>query len=215
MNAHLDFLLSVLYDSDPLQAEHLADLHRSGLTDDTVRLQKLRSVPPHMFSQLLGFDAPAVQSAYLIPFPDPHGGFMDHVRMKIFPPFKDRHGQTVKYLQPRGSGVRLFFALTTLTAAVRGDAPLWLVEGEKKSLAVSQVGLPSVGFCGVEGWHVSGSRDLISDFQYLRLSDRRVELVPDGDFSKNGNVRWAIRRFADALRVAGARPRLVRLPVAA
>src|SRR5437667_3293179 len=48
MNPHLDFLLSVLYDSDPLAPEHLADLRKSGLSDTTIGVQKLRSVPPSM-----------------------------------------------------------------------------------------------------------------------------------------------------------------------
>src|SRR5215813_10050957 len=114
MNPHLAFLLTTIYDIDPLAPPHRADLVKSGITDETIGLQKIRSVPPHMIDQLLAFPAPKVDSAMLIPFPDPRGDWMDHVRMKIFPPFKDRRGQTVKYLQPRGSGVRLYFPLATL-----------------------------------------------------------------------------------------------------
>lgn len=214
MNPHLDFLLSVLYDEDPLHSEHLSDLRRSGLTDETIRLHRIRSVPPHMIGQLLGFDISTITSAMLIPFPDPTGGFFDHVRMKIFPPLTDRQGQKLKYLQPRRSGVRLFFPRMTIEAVMHGDAPLWLVEGEKKALAVAQLDLPTIGVCGIEGWHVAGSRELIRDFCHVRLLNRRVELVPDGDVSSNVNVRWGTRRLADALRAAEARPRLVRLPEA-
>ena len=57
---------------------------------------------------LLGMRSPGVRSAYLIPFADPAGGWMHHVRMKVFPPLKTTMG-TIKYLQPRGSGVRLYF----------------------------------------------------------------------------------------------------------
>ena len=85
MSPHLDFLLSCLYDHDPLMADHLADLRKSGLTDETIARQKLRTVPPDMIDELLGFPTPRVVSAYLIPFPDPRGGWMDHVRMKVFP----------------------------------------------------------------------------------------------------------------------------------
>ena len=49
---HLEFLLSVIYDKDPLTREHLADIKKSGLTDETIAMQKLRSVPPHMIPQL-------------------------------------------------------------------------------------------------------------------------------------------------------------------
>lgn len=211
MNRHLDFLLSAIYDGSTLHAEHLADLCKSGLTDATIKLQKIRTVPPHMIDQILGFEAPKVRHAYLIPFADPRGGWMDHVRMKIFPAITTENG-TTKYLQPRRSGVRVFFPLATLDRVLEGDEPLWDVEGEKKSLAVAQLGLPAIGFCGIEGWHVAGSSALLDDFTAIPLRGRVVELVPDGDVLTNVDVMRGARRFADALRAAGARPRLVRLP---
>lgn len=212
MNAHLDFLLSPIYDRDALAPEHLADLGKSGLTHATIQRQKIRSIPPNMIPQLLGFDLPATRSAYLLPFPDPRGGWMDHVRLKIFPALEDRNGHAVRYLQPKGSGVRLFFPLSTLTEAMHGPAAVWLVEGEKKSLAVAQLGLPAVGFAGIEGWHRKGERALIEDFAFLNLAGRLVELVPDGDLHTNPDVARGTRRFADALMERGAQVRIVVLP---
>ena len=137
---------------------------------------------------------------------------MDHVRMKVFPPLTDRQGHTVKYLQPKGSGPRLFFPLRTLEVALTGDAPLWLCEGEKKSLAVAQLGLPAVGFAGIDAWHRAGSRDLLPDFEAIRLGGHTVELVPDGDWQTNPAVERGALRFAEALERHGARVRLVVLP---
>lgn len=211
MNPHLDFLLSAVYERDPLAREHRDDLRKSGLTDETIALQKIRSVPPHMIDQLLGFEAHGVTSAYLIPFPDPRGGWTDHVRMKVFPPLSTDRG-TIKYLQPRASGVRLFFPLRTVDAALRSVEPLWLVEGEKKSLATAQLDLPSVAFCGVEAWHAAGSRNLIPDFGQINLGGRVVKLLPDGDVQTNPAVARAIHRFAEALDRRGARVQLVMLP---
>src|SRR5215831_14247018 len=108
MNAHLDFLLSALYESAQLHPLHLADLRKSGLTDATIRQQKIRTVPPHMIDHLLGFSVPGVTSAYLVPFPNPRGGWMDHVRVKVFPSIETKSG-TIKYLQPKHSGVRVYF----------------------------------------------------------------------------------------------------------
>jgi hypothetical protein len=212
MNAPLEMLLSER-SRDVLAPEHRADLRKSGLTEATISRQRLRSVPPDMIGPLLGFDPRAVASALLIPFPSPTGGFMDHVRMKVFPPFTNASGNTVKYLQPRGSGVRLFFPLATLRRVLTDDEPLWLVEGEKKALAVAQLGLPAVGFCGIEGWHVAGSRALLPDFDDLLLRGRVVELVPDGDWRTNQNVERGAIRFAEALEARGARARLVVLPI--
>ncbi len=214
MNPDLAFLLS---DAIPgnLHPEHLADLQRSGLRDQTVRIQRIRSIPPSMIGRLLGFDVTPIRSAMLIPFPDPAGGFMNHIRMKVFPALRDKDGHQVKYLQPRHTGARLFFPLASLNRVRRGGTPLWLVEGEKKALSIAQLGLPAVGFCGVEGWHARGSRRLLADFDVLPLQDRIVELAVDGDVDTNPHVERATRHLADALRGRGARPRLVVLPVAA
>ena len=211
MSAPLRLLLSDIYPGN-LAPEHLADLRKSGLTPDTIRSHHFRSVPPGMIPQLVGFNLPALRSAMLIPYPDPAGGFMAHIRVKVFPPLTDRQGHTVKYLQPRGSGARLFFPLQTLAVALAGDAALWLCEGEKKALAVAQLGLPGVGFAGIEGWHRAGSRDLLPDFAAIRLRERPLELVPDGDWRVNPAVERGAVRLAEALERCGACVRLVVLP---
>jgi len=215
MNPHLDFLLSVLYEHDPLLSYHLADLRASGLTDATIAQQKFRTAPPQMIDILLGFPTPRVVSAYVLPFADPRGGWMAHIRLKIFPALEDDAGHTVKYLQPRRSGVRLYFPLVSLEAVLHSDAPLWCCEGEKKALAVAQLGLASVAFCGIEGWHLAGSRTLLHDFDAIPLQGRTVELVPDGDVQTNPHVRRGAVRFGEALEARGARVELVRLPAAA
>jgi hypothetical protein len=178
---HFELLLSVVYVRDPLTREHLADLHRSGLSDETIERQRFRSIPPHMIDLLTGFPTPKVISAYVLPFANPWtGAWLDHVRMKIFPTLTTDEG-TIKYLQPKRSGVRPYFPLATLEAVRAGDDPLYVVEGEKKSARVAELGRPAVGICGIEGWHAAGSRALLPDFDACRLRGRRVELVPDGD----------------------------------
>jgi hypothetical protein len=232
MNPNLGFLLSTVYDG-ALAPAHRDDLEESGLGKEMIQGQFLRSVPPQLIGPLLGYDIPAIRSALLFPFRSPAGGFMDYVRMKIFPTLvkvsregttrwipaseqtpEDLKHETVKYLQPKGSVPRLYFIAACLRDVVDGDEPLWLVEGEKKSLAVAQLGLPAVGFCGVEGWHRQGTTALLSDFDSLRLRNRIIELVPDGDYQTNPDVKRAIQRFGGALLARGARPRVVLLPSA-
>jgi hypothetical protein len=171
VNPSLDFLLSAIYD-DYLAPEHRADLVKSGLTVETIRCQRIRSVPPQMIEALLGFPTPKVTSAYLLPFADPRGAWLDHVRLKVFPSYKDARERTVKYLQPRGLTPRLFLPLVALPAILEPASPLWLIEGEKKSLAGAQLGLAAVGFAGIEGWHVGGSRALLPDFDAIPLGGR-------------------------------------------
>jgi Domain of unknown function (DUF3854) len=210
----LNLLLSCLYDG-ALAPEHRADLANSGLTDETIAQHKIRSVPPSMIARLLGFGASKVTSAYIIPFPDPQGGWMSHVRLKVFPAYTDGEGRTVKYLGPKGAAPRLYFPILSIPAVTASDAPLWCVEGAKKALAVAQLRLPTVGFEGIEGWHTRGTSILLADFDTIPLRGRWIELVPDGDVQTNPNVRRGAIRLADAFRECGAHPRLVRLPALA
>jgi hypothetical protein len=230
VNPHQRFLLGAAFDGMPLAGEHLADLRKSGLTDETLRAHRIRTVPPSMIGQIAGFHLRNVKSAYLIPFPDPRGGWMSHLKMKVFPFDTDRtddvRGDHVeerrepwrynagarKYVTRRRSQPRLFFPLATLPQALDSDEPVFLVEGEKKALAVAQLGLPALGLESVWSWHARGSRALLDDFGFIRLKGRVVELVPDSDVRVNPMIAQSARRLADALRTAGARPRLVRLP---
>lgn len=208
-----DFLMTVLYDG-LLHAEHRADLHKSTLTDETIRAHKFRTIPPAMIDALVGFATPKVISAYVLPFPDPAGGFMPHIRCKVFPSFEDKKGRTVKYLGPRGDGPRVFFPMPTMTETLQGTAPLWVVEGAKKALSLAQLGRPAVGFEGIQGWHSAGSRDLLPDFNMIQLKGRVVELVPDGDWRTNPDVARGAEQLALALEARGARVRIVMLPEA-
>lgn len=210
MKTALDLLLSRFYDG-ALAPEHAGDLAKSGLTPETIAAHFIRSVPPSMIRPLLGFDSREIQSALLFPFRSPRGGFMDHVRFKVFPPLLDRKGHTLKYLQPKGAPPRLYFTVPGLRA-LRGSDPCWLVEGEKKACAVAQLGVPAIGISGIEGWHAKGSRDLIPDFEALALVGRIIELVPDADVQTDPDVERGAMRLASALKARGALVRLVVLP---
>lgn len=78
MNPWLQHLLSRAYDGS-LAPEHLADLRTSGLTEKTIAIQFIRSVPPTMIPRLLGFDIPCVRSAMLLPFRSPAGAVAAHL----------------------------------------------------------------------------------------------------------------------------------------
>jgi len=212
VNPHLELLLSPVYDG-ALAPEHLADLRKSTLTDQTIRRQFIRSVPPAMIRPLLGFDLAEIRSALLFPFRSPAGGFMDHVRLKVFPSLTDAKGHAVKYLQPKRSSPRLYFVASCLRRVLESDEPLWICEGEKKALAVAQLGFPVVGICGVTGWHGKGHSDLLPDFDAIPLVDRVVELLPDTDYQTNPDVALAINGLGIALGARGAKPFVRLLPL--
>jgi len=192
-----------------LADDHLADLRRSGLTDETIADHRIVTVPPSLIAPLLGYDPKPVRSAYLLASPGFPNGFY---RLKVFPSYKDYRGGTVKYLQPPRSGVRLFRPVSSHRHVNDSSTPLWIIEGEKKALAGAQLGLAAIGILGVEGWHLAGHMTLHPDFDAIPLRGRRVELAIDGDIHHNSNVRRAAARLAHALRMRGAQPRLVMLP---
>jgi hypothetical protein len=215
MNPHLEFLLSTVYDGS-LAPAHCEDLKKSGLHDDLVREQGIRSVPPSDFDRLLGFPVPSkVTSLMLLPYPDLLGGYVDMFQVKCFPPLTNAAGHTTKYLQPRGSTPRLYFVRRVLPMVLDLACPLYLVEGAKKALYAAQLGLAAVGFNGIQGWHVRGSREPLDDFDDIPLRGRVVELVPDGDAATNSNVARGADAFGQALLEQGAQARLIVLPVAA
>jgi hypothetical protein len=232
---HLAFLLSDVFAAATLHPAHRADLRASGLSDETIRSQEFRSIPPDMLVPLLGRRAADVLHGYVLPFADARrtleagrAVWSDHVKAKVFrdeaveavraddvevqaDPWRYNAGR-LKYISRRGAPPRLYFPLATLAAVLEGDAALWCVEGEKKSLACSKLGLPSVGLESAWGWHAKGSRELLPDFDVIPLRGRVVELVPDSDVSSNPLIASSMRRLADALRARGAKPRLVRVP---
>jgi hypothetical protein len=213
MNPHYDFLLSVIYDHAALHPEHLADLRKSGITDDTIARQKIRTVmPPAIFHHLLGFPIPAaITSMYVLPFFNAGGGLTDHIRVKVFPSLSTKR-DTVKYLQPKQSGVRIYFALDVLDKVMDAAETVWLCEGEKKTLSMAQLGLAAIGICGVEGWHEARSRELHPDLATVPLAGRRVKLLPDGDWQTNEAVGRGVLRCARACEARGARTEVVTLP---
>jgi hypothetical protein len=202
-------LLSPIYDGS-LAPEHLADLRKSGLSDATIQLHALRSVPPDQIRPLLGWDTP--RSAYLIPYPSlGEDGWLDHVVLRLFPPLETERG-TIKYAQPKRTPPRLYVPRLNRDAIMDAATPLWITEGQKKALALAQSGFAAIGISGVEGWHVKGSRTLLPEFSALSLRGRIIEVVPDGDYETNPDVHRAVCRFADALREHGAFPRRVVIP---
>lgn len=214
-NEQLHLLLSAIY-SGALAPAHWVDLEKSGIIEASRIGQGIRSVPPSDFDRLLGFQVPAaVQSLMLLPYPDPAGGYFDMFQVKLFPALEDGDGHKVKYLQPRGSAPRLYFVRQVLAAVMDASRSLFLIEGAKKSIAAAQLGLPAIGFNGIEGWHVRGSRALLPDFDGIPLEGRVVELVPDGDAATNPDVARGAAAFGQALLECGAEVRLVVLPVAA
>ena len=131
--------------------QHLADLRRSGLTDEIIAAAGFRSLSAAEVAALLGRDDAGAGLA----IPYPHcvcGDGKPYVRVRLDIPLKIKD-DAVRYLTRRGECNRLYIP-SKLGPSVLTDPsiPLVITEGEKKTLKACQEGLACVGLAGVWSW---------------------------------------------------------------
>jgi hypothetical protein len=211
-----------------LLPQHLADLRKSGLLDETIVACQFRTVDGAEVNLLLGWKAGAnnLGPCLKIPFLDRQGQPTNFARLKPDRPRlkKNRKGEAkpVKYEQPKSASIRLYVPPMAWRLIDDPTVPLIITEGEKKAGKAAQEGFACVGLTGVECWSVArkkdatgkpiGKRTLLHDLLALPLKGRIVVIIFDSDADTNRNVRRAERALAKALRQAGAIVRVVRLP---
>jgi hypothetical protein len=83
-----------------LAPEHLADLQRSGLSDETIAKLAFQAVRPHDMNEVSSLTG--VRTAYRIPYHSIDGQRLDFARWKLFPAIT-RKGHKVKYHQAAGT----------------------------------------------------------------------------------------------------------------
>lgn len=199
--------------------DHLADLRKSGLSDETIILHRIKSVRPKDINKKVGYDIPGLISAYVIPFPPFND---DYFRLKAFyTPGQERYSDGRKkprYIQPKGSANRLYIPLPVFPILNDVSVPIYLTEGEKKSLKATQEGLPTIAITGLWNWKQSGTENLIPDFDLITWQGRTVHIIPDSDWLEPGtdgkprNLKDAVYRLCRKLHEIGAYPRVVMLP---
>lgn len=204
-NYSLDF-------SAKFHPDHLADLKKSGLSEETIKIAGIYTVPPDRISKILGWNPPQVTSALAFPYPG-----KDFIRLKVFPPYRDKNGHLVKYLQHKGPLSHLYIPPGVEEVLRDTGSPLYIPEGEKKTLKGSQEGLLCVGLSGLWNWS-DGEKNLIPDFDHIALKGRTVYIVPDNDWlqpDKHGhkkNLKQAVYELAERLKARGAKVFIVQLP---
>jgi putative DNA primase/helicase len=184
-----------------LTAEHLEDLRRSGLTDETIADAGIRTLSDVERQKELGALAERVSSAYLIPYP----GCETFHRLKLFPPLAG-----MKYSQPRGSSCRLYLTPGASSALHNPSVELFVVEGEKKALRLHQEGLASIGIGGIWNWRSDGRA--IEDFAKIDFCERVVILVPDSDTWTRDDLRQAVFALGKEIESRGGKVAVLKLP---
>lgn len=189
-----------------LTPEHRNDLSKSGLTEDVIKEAEIHAVRPSEINKILGWDMP-INSLMAFPYPGCNG----FIRYKLFPPYKQKDGHTMRYFQPKDSDSHLYVP----PGFNSNNDDIRIVEGEKKALKGTQEGLNVLGLGGIWNFCTKGSDDkpqLIDDFDLINWSGKEVELIPDADFLEKKGVCHAVYRLGRMLEREGAKISVIVLP---
>ena len=199
--------MSVVGVTGAFHPEHLADLRASNLTEEYIKELGIYSARPCDIPRLVGFDPPDVTSALVFPYPGEEDGFC---RVKVFPPFKDKNGHTVKYLQKPNSGCRLY--ILPRAAKVLRDPlkPIAWTEGEKKAALACQEGHPCIGLGGLWSWLENGRA--IPKLDEIAHGDREELIYPDSDIWARPDLINAVYAFGKELESRGAKVTVAIIP---
>jgi len=113
-----------------------------------------------------------------------------------------------RYRSPKDAATGLLHSADARSeAAGRPTQPLWITEGEKKSLKATQEGLPCLALSGVWSWRQKlddGQSGPIPDLDRVTWEDRTVTIVFDSDLATKPDIQRAEAEFAKELARRGA-----------
>lgn len=199
-----------------LHPDHLTDLRKSGLSDETILEAGIKSATPGDIDKIFGYPTYA-KSAYEIPYPE-----TDYSRYRMF--YDDANKinslgeERPKYRAKKDSGNCLYIPVKARPILNDLSIPLYITEGEKKALKACQEGLCCIAISGLWNWKVKDRDELISDFDLITLDGRTVYIVPDSRFrepdrhGKQKNLWQAVYELAYRLIDKGAKVFWVELP---
>ena len=190
---------------------HVLELRDSGLTNATIEAAGIYSeANVDKIARILDWKSWLRKNGHVmvIPYHDAAG---DVVLRRLKPVRPVKFGSnSAKYLSPKGSGIRAYFPPGVHDAAERPEAEVIITEGEKKSLAGTQVGIPTIGLLGVEGWHAKRSLSLLADLERFDWKGRDVYIAFDSDLSEKPAVQENECLLAEALKNRGANVKVLR-----
>jgi len=207
--------------SAELHPDHLEDLRRSGLSDETIDAMRCFSATADVIAERTGVNA-IRSGGYGIPYlaiTDQTGA--QYVRWRLHSPVSK-----MKYVGGRGDDPQLYTppGLATLPPA---DF-LVVTEGEKKAAKAVQEGIHCVSIQGVSSWgdpdHRATEKSLNQQLSeetapipaLLRLAGgyERVLVLGDSDLHSNSNAKHGIELLAKSLSARGIRAGIAYCPPA-
>lgn len=183
-----------MLDATAFHPDHLADLRKSGLSDETIEQAGLYSVRPNDIKRVTA--VLKVESLLAIPYAP------EFTRYKVFPTTLKVQGKKLRYTQPKGSGVHVYVPPATRAIVPDAMIPIGIVEGEKKALKACQEGVMCLAIGGLWNWLEAGR--LIPELKAIPWKGRRVTLFPDSDTWKRQDLLEAVYRLGSALEAEGA-----------
>lgn len=182
---------------EKLLPQHFSDLDKSTLIGASIEKYEFSSISQEEADKLLGFNAPS--GGWMIKYPE-----SDFLKFK-----PDKPIGKCKYLSPKGMKQDLF--ITHLAREKHNDltVPYFFTEGEKKAIALEQLGYAAISIPGV--WNFSSQGHYNEILSQLNLSGRESFITFDSDKYEKKNVFLAEMRFAECLNSLKAEVRIVNL----
>jgi hypothetical protein len=197
-----------------LKKGHYQELRGSALSEFMIRLSGIYTErDPYLLAKTLNWKTPArgLGDGLVFPFVDWRTGeFSGFSRVKFDNPRveirKDKSRRLIKYEQPAGEGSRIYTTKRDASAIRDSRSLLAIFEGEKKSLAASQLGFAAIGLTGI--WNGfkprKNPRELIDELAAIDWSGRPVLIYFDFDSYRNPDVNYAQAELARVLTERGA-----------
>ena len=203
-----------------LEPHHLAELRKSGLTDETIRSAQLYSEGSlNDLKKKLRWEKSypkKMGSALVFPFFSRTGEKQDYCRIKPTNPRLDKKTRKpVEYESPIGQPNLVYFPPGITTAIDDPSSQIIFVDDEKKALAGAQAGFATLGLIGVTGWieKTNTKTDtLVPDLVEINWLGRSVFIAFNSDRALHPSLLWCEHRFANVLKSLGAKVRIVNFP---
>ena len=181
----------------PKLSKHtLDDLKKSGLSRGVIDAMHIKDISPDEMFEIFKSASKALAAgeyktlprvrAYEIPYFDLAGKPNGYCRYKLHDEYiSPKSKSPAKYLQLPGTKPRFYFPplVDWTSIANTPEQEIYIVEGEKKATALTQLGFPAIGLGGVWSWRSreNESSDPISDFNLINWKNRKTIIVFDAD----------------------------------
>ena len=167
----------------------VADVKKSGICPVVAYALGFRPVEANQFDSLLGFKGDGVTAGMVIPYRDPVTGAniktadgRDFIRVKLEKPIKIGNAD-VKYLSPTNGGKHAYI-LPNVHNAILGGAQVIFTVGEKKAIAATLAGLPTIGLTDAWGW-IREDKKLLPELQAYVKPESKWLVICNSDARNN------------------------------